>query len=186
MANRDAPFGFRPVRGSGGKVRPRAYKTATNTAIYEGDLVEVNTTGNVRTIDNTSATANAILGVAAEYRAGSTTRGWVLVYDDPDTEFEVQSDGATDPGTTTPYSQLGNVGYVTITTGNTTTKRSKHELDYNTITNTTTALPKSPLKVVGFSRSMDNDPSVSHAIYRVMINKHMRRPSVGPGRGMPE
>jgi hypothetical protein len=186
MANRDAPFGFRPVRDPSGRIPKTAYKTATNTAIYEGDLVEFNTTGNVRTIDNTSSTANAVIGVAAHYRAASTTRSFVLVYDGPNTVFEVQSDGATDPGTTTPFSHAMNAAYVTITTGNTTTKRSKHELDYDTIAETTTAVPKSPLKVVGMSRRVGNDPALSHAVYEVIINKHALRPSVGPGRSAVE
>jgi hypothetical protein len=168
LANRDAPHGFRPVRQlHGGRVPMHQYKCSTTTAIYEGDVVQLKASGNVKTITTVSG-VDCQVGVAAEYAAIATTD--ILVYDDPYTVFEVQCDGATDPGATTSLGHIGNTCDLTLTTGNTTTKLSKHEIDYDTIT---TATGSGAMKIVGFYEGVDNDVTLAHARYEVIFQRHL-------------
>lgn len=97
MANVDAPFGLRPVISPGGDngIQMREYEvdSAYTTAIYEGALVMLAADG---TVVLWTAT-NKVLGVAAQYRAGAATSAntTMLVYDDPDQQFVIQSDDNT-------------------------------------------------------------------------------------------
>jgi len=62
MANKDAAFGFRPVRHlSGGELRTNEYKIAANygTAIYQGQAVIAVTAGGIEA----AAAGNVVLGI---------------------------------------------------------------------------------------------------------------------------
>jgi hypothetical protein len=168
LANKDAPHGFRPVRQlHGGRVPMHQYKCSTTTAIYEGDIVQLKSTGNVKTITTVTG-VDTMVGVAAEYAAIATTD--ILVYDDPYTVFEAQCDGATDPGTTTSLGHIGNTCDLILTTGNTTTLLSKHEIDYSQIT---TATASGAMQIVGFYEGVDNDVTLAHARYEVIFQRHL-------------
>ena len=65
MANKDAAFGFRPVRHlSGGEIRTNEYSIAANygTAIYHGQCVIAVTAGGVEA----AAAGNVVLGVSTQ------------------------------------------------------------------------------------------------------------------------
>ena len=168
MANVDGPHGFRPVRMlNGGKIPAHQYKCSTTTAIYEGDVLQLKANGKVKTITTVSG-VDAMVGVAAHYAAIATTD--VLVYDSPDTVFEAQSDGATDPGTTTALGHIGNTCDLIVTTGNTTTLLSKHEIDYSAIT---TATASGAMQIVGHYEGKDNDMTLAHARYEAIFQRHV-------------
>ena len=97
MANVDAPFGLRPIASPGGETSfaMREYEVAAAyaTALYEGCLLMLTTDGTVILWTATNKT----VGVAAQYRAGAATTAntTMLVYDDPDQLFLIQSDDNT-------------------------------------------------------------------------------------------
>jgi hypothetical protein len=62
MANKDAAFGFRPVRHlTGGEIKRSQYKIAANynTAIYKGQAVKAVTAGGIEA----AAAGNVVLGI---------------------------------------------------------------------------------------------------------------------------
>ena len=166
MANSDAPHGLNAVKMmNGGKIPMHKYDVATTSAIYKGDVVCLRAAGRVASLKTTGGAAN-ILGVAANYTAAS---GEVWVYDDPGTIFEIQSDGATDPGATTGLGLIGNTGPFIIATGNTTTKVSKLEVDYSVITTGTA----DPIQIIGYYDGVDNDYLLAHARFLVLLKKNV-------------
>jgi len=128
MANVHNARGFSALRGSsGGEPRLRKYNANVTTDIFKGDVVQLLASGRVKTI--TTTTGNAfVLGVAANAIDASdfSTTQEVWVYDDPDQEFEVTDDGV---GATLSASDVGATFALILTSGNTTTGLSKHELD---------------------------------------------------------
>lgn len=128
----DAPFGAIPYDQV---LRIQAYrKDASASAIYPGDLVILESDGNVAP---GTATSTNIVGVAAEYSAASTADTEVMVYDHPDQLFVMQDDGDTTALTETGIGL--NCDSIT-TTGNTTTLRSNHEIDADSATTVTAQL----------------------------------------------
>lgn len=128
MANTHNARGFSPMRGSnGGEPRVRKYSANVTTDIFRGDLVQLLATGRVKTITTTTSVASAI-GVAANRikHGDSSSAQDIWVYDDPDQEFEVTDDGA---AATLSASDVGATFALILTTGNTTTGQSKHEID---------------------------------------------------------
>jgi hypothetical protein len=93
MANTDFLQGFKPVRmQNGGPIPQHRYDVdASATVIYPGDVLTMDTDGYVV---EAAATQVNLIGVAAEYHAGSTA-GSINVYDDPYTIFEAQVNGGT-------------------------------------------------------------------------------------------
>ena len=66
MANKDAAFGFRPVRHlTGGLIRTNEYKIAANygTSIFQGTPVLAVTAGGIEVADDSSGTPSVILGI---------------------------------------------------------------------------------------------------------------------------
>lgn len=169
MANVDHPHGLKPVMQLGGGPVPcHVYEANVTTAIFQGDVVTIRTDGRCDTL-KTASGANNIIGVAANYvEAGTTPAADLWVYDDPNTIFEVQSDGTTDPGETTAQAAIGATANLVLTTGNTSTGLSKHELDYSDIGTDTTA----PLRIYGYHKQIDNDKTKAHAKMLVIFNRH--------------
>ena len=113
MANKDAAFGFRPVRHlTGGLIRTNEYKIAANygTSIFQGTPVLAVTAGGIEIADDSSGTPSVILGIFggcfytdpttskptfSNYYPASTNASDIVaqVYDDPRIVFEVQHDG---------------------------------------------------------------------------------------------
>lgn len=128
----DAPFGAVPY---GPVLRITAYrKDASAARVYPGDLMMLEADGNVATA---TATATNLVGVAADSSAASTADTEVLIYDHPDQLFMMQDDGDTTAVTETSIGL--NCDSIT-TTGDTTTDRSKHEIDSSSATTVTAQL----------------------------------------------
>lgn len=171
MANKDHPHGLLAVM-SRMKDTPRMtlYPCNATTAIFRGDVVILKTNGRISTLGTAAGVAN-IVGVAAAYNpAGTTPVQSMLVYDDPDTVFEIQDDSTTDPGATTNKVNVGANANLTLTTGDTNSGQSKHELDHSSIT---TAGVTAALKIMGFYDIVDNDISLKNARFLVMLNRHI-------------
>lgn len=178
MANLDSPFGFRPINNGTAGTAPRLtkYSVKASTAIYEGDLVGINTTGAIIGYTTTDADAGDIVGVAAHHVAAAATDRSLLVYDDPEQLFEAQAD---DNSLTAVGDYLFKYFAAVKTTGNTTTLQSKHEIDGNTATATLAA--NNVVQVVGRSLAIDNTSNVSYTRYicRIIPQAHIRSASAG-------
>ena len=173
MANKDAPFGLRPIRMIGGgdfTGGQDRYSIASsyNTSLYQGDLVEPLTNG---TIGRKAAGENdAALGVFNGCRYTNPTTGtptWANTYQqpiaasdiyafvvcDPNVVYEIQADD------TFPTTDLfGNFDIVDNSpVGDTSSGISHLELDVAT-GNTTATLP---LKAIGISESPDKSDTAS-------------------------
>lgn len=186
MANKDAPFGLRPVRMmggepySGGQSRYRIASGAT-TPIYQGDLVTQLTAG---VLGRHAATGTVpIVGVFngcsytdptsgeqvfKNYYPGSISASDIIasVVDNPNVVFEVQSDAAL------PVADLfGNFDIVDGSpVGDTKSGRSNTELDVTTGATTATL----PLKALDISQDPDNsDVSSTNTNVYVVIQNHI-------------
>ena len=159
----DTPQGFHPY---GNPLRARRYRTdGAAAAIYPNDLVGQMADGCVETI--TSVTASMILGAAAEYVAASGTGG-VLVYDDPEQEFIVQDDS--DTTGMTALSE-GLVIAPILTTGNTTTLRSRQEIDSSSAAAAPTAAVGHSLRVIRLAELESESYATTTAQQRKWIVK---------------
>jgi hypothetical protein len=170
MSNLDAPLGVRAVENGVAGVVPRlrTYEVEDSTAVYEGDLVAINSTGEVTSYSTTDAAAGDLLGVAAHPVTASQDDRELQVYDDPAQIYEVQAD---DNSLTVTADYLFKFFKPVATTGNTTTLQSKHELDASTGTATqgTAATNIAPVQVIGLSKAINNDEGVSFTRYLVKI-----------------
>ena len=175
MANKDAAFGFRPVRHlSGGEIRTNEYSIAANygTAIYHGQCVIAVTAGGVEA----AAAGNVVLGVFggcfytdpttskptfSNYYPASTNASDIVayVYDDPRIVFEVQHDG-------TGTAAMNFSGFDLVGTGGSTLSgRSTQELD------TSTSTTSGQFKQIGISKDPNNsDTSAANANAYVVAN----------------
>ena len=169
MANKDAAFGFRPVRHlTGGLIRTNEYKIAANygTSIFQGTPVLAVTAGGIEVADDSSGTPSVILGIFggcfytdpttskptfSNYYPASTNASDIVaqVYDDPRIVFEVQHDG-----TGTAAKNFGAFDFVGKS-GSTTTGRSTGELD------TTTVTTSGQFKQIGISKDPNNSDTSS-------------------------
>ena len=118
MANQDIPNGFRPW---GRCLRINEYEA--DTTIYKGDLLKLKSDGQV---EPCAAGTTAAIGVAMNYAVAGEK---VLVADDPDQLFEVQSDDATEPAAQTACGLNFNI---VVGTASTRYRRSAMELDGDT------------------------------------------------------
>tara|TARA_R100001015_G_C4629714_1_gene190782 strand:+ start:555 stop:1142 length:588 start_codon:yes stop_codon:yes gene_type:complete len=186
MANKDAPFGLKPVRMmggapySGGQSRYRIASGAT-TPIFNGDLVTQLTAG---VLGRHAATGTVpIVGVFngvsytdpttgeqvfKNYYPGSIAASDIVanVIDDSNVVFEVQADAAM------PVADLfGNFDIVDGSpVGDTASGRSNAELDVTTGATTATL----PLKAIDISEDPDNDDvSSSNTNVLCVIQNHI-------------
>jgi len=167
----DAPFGAMPY---GGVMRIGAYhKDASASAIYPGDFVIYEVDG---AIAAAASDSTQIIGVAAEYSAASTAKADFLVYDHPDQLFMIQDDSDT---THMAATEVAANTFLITTTGDTTTLRSKHEID-SSLVNTTATMP---VKIVELHPIEDGSYAAAAGSPRkwiVKINSHV----LGGGTGM--
>lgn len=192
MANKDAPFGLKPVGivGSGDNTQGTTeYKIASGASgnIFSGDLVKMTNTG---TILVAGATDNPVLGVfrgcqytdsngdviySAYWPDGTVTSDAVaFVVDDPDALFEIQS-AATGSVVQTV---VGNNADTVYTSGSTKTGISAVEISG------TTAATSAQLRIVGISTDPDNSTlgtgSASANVNMIVkINEHFYAQTVG-------
>lgn len=199
MANKDAPFGLRPIRTSTGgawadSMAVPCYVDATDSNnLFIGDPVYRGGTVNsaallgwpagslFEVIRATAAGGNYFSGVIVgfladqddltkHYRVASTER-IVLVCDDPDVIFECQEDS--DGGALTA-ADAGLNADIVIGTGSTTTGLSAVEIDSSTVATTNTL----QLRLLRLKPVEDNEIG-SNAVWEVKINLHTARYTTG-------
>lgn len=117
MANADRPKGCQPY---GDIVREGVYQAGGT--VYPGDVVDLNSSG---VVVAASAGTNPHLGVAAHY---ATSGQDIAVWDSPNQKFVIQSDD----GTTFAQTAVGLNYDLVATSGDTTYKQSRMELDAST------------------------------------------------------
>ena len=200
MANADTPFGLRPVRyltGAvyNGAVNPYWVENSSDNALFIGDAVIATGTANTAivtvpgagsfppstlpkilriTAGDTNRVTGVIVSFAADpvalenvHRLNSTERvAWVC--DDPDVMFEIQGDSAQ----TIDATDVGNNADIIFThSGSATTALSGMELDGSTIT----ADASNQLIIMRAVNREDNDASLIHAKWLVMLSNHTMR-----------
>jgi len=129
MANTDRPHGFVPY-GPLLRTRPYDQDSGDGTAIFIGDVVDMEADGN---ISPAAVDSVAKIGAALTYSAASTANPAsatapadpVLVADHPDQLLEAQDDGSG----TVAQSLIGSKADHAAGAGSTTTLLSGHELD---------------------------------------------------------
>lgn len=137
MPNADRPRGFEPY----GRVR-REKEYVAGARIFPGDAVHKENDGKV----DPAVASEALLGVAMSYADADGDA--VIICDDPDQMYIVQSDSADIDAQT----DVGLNFNLTATAGNTTYNKSRQELDGNTEGTTATL----PLKLLGIDNRDDN------------------------------
>jgi hypothetical protein len=195
MANTSRVNGLNPVQNliggtAVGQVTTYFIPSGNATATFVGDAVKLDGTGDtaaaggqakgIRSVVQAAA-SNALVGVIVgmavdptnlntpQYRAASTGR-YVLVADDPNQLFEIQ----TSNGTLT-VADVGLNADFAVAAGSTTTGASGMTLDVATVATTATL----PLKIVGFTQRPDNDNTAASAKVIVKINNHQMASSTG-------
>jgi len=163
MANINAPFGLRPVRNANGNAVKVTRYIAAGT-VYEGSPVCLNASFQAAVYTEAAALAGDFLGVCAN---AATAGQDVWVYDDPDTEFDIQTTG------TAVAAVDRNLMYIFAnpTAGSSTTNTSTASLDGSTagVTTIATATAASILRFVGFPNRPNNEQFVANMVVRVKI-----------------
>jgi hypothetical protein len=193
MANKDAAFGFKPVRIQGGaaynaSMASAYYCTGATGAMYIGMPVVGTGTANAAAIETygigelegvtpaTAGTGNGILGVIVgfgpnrddltkQYRPTSTDR-IVYVCDHPHMIYIAQEDSVSENLAVTDSGD--NVNFAG-TSGSTISGKSTAELDSDSSANTATL----QFKLLRLAPIPDNAVG-TNAVWEVMINNHTR------------
>jgi len=194
MANKDAPFGFIPVRMLGGAYFSGGqdeYDIATtyNTNIFSGDVVELHTDG---TITIGAAGQTNLIGIFngcfytdstgkptySRYWPASTTStdAKAFVITDPNVVFEAQEDSTEIGSTATHPAQVGsNADFVSTHAGTTAAGRSKQELDSDDI-----ETGAAGFRIIGKSTDPANsDATSANCNWYVRIYEHLQGGSGG-------
>lgn len=154
MPNPNAPFGFQILKSDGKENRVTEY-AKSNAAIYAGDVVALNSSGQVAV----AAAGGVVLGVAAEYKAASDTT--IAVYDDPNAIFMAQCDADFQ------LTDVGQNANITATSADTSLKRSKHDIDIASLG----TQGEKQFKILGLLDRGENAVG-SYAIVKVKPNHH--------------
>ena len=185
MANKDAPFGLKPI-GKVGQNRDNQglseYSIAASaSAIYFQDPVELAATGTITVAAATDALLGSLNGVfftdattskptyANHLKAANTATDIVgFVSDDPYERFEVQSAG------TVAQTNIGNCADISYSAGSSPNFVSKTEISG------TMAAGAAQLKIMGVSKDPDNNELGSaNANVVVTINEHFLKQTAG-------
>ena len=186
MANKDAPFGLKPI-GKVGQNRDSQglseYSIAASaSAIYFNDPVEMAATGTITVAAATDTLLGSLNGVfftdattskptyANHLNASNTATDIVgFVSDDPYERFEVQADGAT------AAADVGLNADIVYAAGSSPDYVSQVELDTSD-QKTATA----QLRIIGISKDPDNNEAGSANVNLVVtINEHFLKGTVG-------
>ena len=185
MANKNSPFGLRPIGKVGQNDDNQGLSeysiAASSSAIYFGDPVTA-AAGGVIAVQSASGATDRVLGSlngvfytdantskptwANHLKASNTATDIVgFVADDPYERFEIQSDNTT---ASVQGDIFGGYNFITYAAGDSANYVSAVVLDDSTFT---TGL--SQLKVIGVSKNIDNDGiGASHVNWVCMINNH--------------
>lgn len=159
MANADKPRGLRPAE----RVMRQTPYVADGT-IYPGDAVKIEDDGKVVS----ASASDALLGVAVNY---ATAGDKIMVLDDPDQKFVVQADD----GTALAQTGIGLNYNIVATSGNSSYRQSRMELDSDSGATTSTL----PLRLLGFDASIDNAAGEFAECVVVINNHQLRKASAG-------
>ena len=184
MANKDAPFGFRPAKMLGGAPfnnGQTSYGIASgyNTNIFTGDAVELHTDG---TVTVGAAGATNLIGVFngcfytdstgkptySKYWPADTVASDAVAFviDNPNVIFVAQED-STDIGASWPANRGSNADLVSTHAGSVKTGRSGQELDSSTITAAT-----AQFRIIDLDTDeYNNESSSANGNYLVRINE---------------
>lgn len=175
---------------STGQVNQYFIPSGNAANVFAGDAVKADTTGDTVAAGGLAlgvqsvvpaAAGDAILGVVVgfavnplnlntpQFRAASTGR-YVLVSDDPNQIYEVQ----TSNGTLTP-ADVGLNASIVAGVGSATVGTSGYTMDVASAAVTATLA----LRIVGFSQRVDNDPTSPNAKVLVKINNHQLAAGTG-------
>lgn len=189
MSSTSAPFGFRPSFHNSGQIRSKAYNMAASysTAIFQGDLVALDTNGQVviAGTTNTSLILGVFQGVQyndasgkptiSNFWPGTTTGATNIVayvMDDPEALFDVQ---VTNPSSgTSMQTYVGNEAVWVPGAGSTSTGLSNSYLSNSFVASTSS----SQLQVTGFGYGPDNAITDAYVVVTVRINTHQYKASV--------
>ena len=185
MANKDAPFGLRPVGELGSNIQnggTSKYLITSNDsqAIYKGDLVKLEATGYITKSDDSDSVQaigvfNGCFYIApttkkptwSNYYPGSITPDSgnleAFVYDDPNKLYEIQSDG------TIAQTSVGRNTNLVYAAGSTVNGQSKSELDATVESAGVTG----QFRIIRICEDPDNsDISADNSNWIVRINEH--------------
>lgn len=190
MANADTIFGARQVGniyGSAytGAVHPYTVLAADAVALFVGDFVKLTGTaspdqqGIERPVVAQAAATNTLVGfvvgfapdpdnLSRIYRTASTLRT-VLVCDDPNATFEIQSDSSA----ALVAADIGLNADITVAAGDTVSGLSGMELDHSTVASATFQL-----RILGLSPRADNEFGINAKVI-CMINEHSYKSTTG-------
>ena len=185
MANKDAPFGLRPVGELGSEIQNGGTSkylitSGDGQAIYKGDLVKLESTGYI----TASGDGDAVRAIGVfngcfyndpttqkptwkNYYPGSITPtvGEIeaFVYDDPNKLFLIQANGVI------AQSSVGRNADIVYAAGSTINGQSKTEMNSTTASAGATA----QLRIIRICEDTDNsDISATDANWIVRINEH--------------
>jgi len=185
MANKDAPFGLRPVGELGSNIQNGGTSkylitSADSQAIYKGDLVKLEATGYITKTDNSDAVASIGVFNGCFYNDPTTQKPtWknyypgsitptvgnieAFVYDDPNKLFLIQADGVI------AQSSVGRNSNLVYAAGSTINGQSKTEMN----STTENAGVTGQLRIIRISEDPENsDISATDANWVVRINEH--------------
>jgi hypothetical protein len=185
MANKDAPFGLRPVGELGSEIQnggtSKYLITSNDTqAIYKGDLVKLEATGYITKTDNSDAVASIGVFNGCFYNDPTTQKPtWknyypgsitptvgeieAFVYDDPNKLFLIQGNGII------AQSSVGRNSNIVYAAGSTINGQSKTEMN----STTESAGVTGQLRIIRICEDPDNsDIATTDANWIVRINEH--------------
>tara|TARA_R110002012_G_C11487740_1_gene595811 strand:- start:52 stop:636 length:585 start_codon:yes stop_codon:yes gene_type:complete len=185
MANKDAPFGLRPVGELGSEIQNGGTSKYLITsgdaqAIYKGDLVKLEATGYITKTDNSDAVASIGVFNGCFYNDPTTQKPtWknyypgsitptvgeieAFVYDDPNKLFLIQGNGII------AQSSVGRNSNIVYAAGSTINGQSKTEMNATTESAGVTG----QLRIIRICEDPDNsDIATTDANWVVRINEH--------------
>jgi hypothetical protein len=161
MSNVNAPYGFKPIKSPAGNVSANPYLVSNSAAIFEGDLVTLNTAG---FCVRATSVNGPFLGVAASSLAAQTTgtQAQLLVYDDPGQIFSAQY-----AGTSTANQTIVAQRHIPVIAAGSVAL----QLSQSSVSATTSAA--APLYITGFDPAVDNVPLAARPRIQVKILDHL-------------
>ena len=185
MANKDAPFGLRPVGELGSEIQNGGTSkylitSGDGQAIYKGDLVKLEATGYITKTDNSDAVASIGVFNGCFYNDPTTQKPtWknyypgsitptvgeieAFVYDDPNKLFLIQGNGII------AQSSVGRNSNIVYAAGSTINGQSKTEMN----STTESAGVTGQLRIIRICEDPDNsDIATTDANWVVRINEH--------------
>lgn len=179
MANVDRPNGATLVGHTSGSplnARIRQYTATTaGNAVFPGDFVKMVAAGTVEVAAAGDVLLGVVVGIVPIYSdltlkyKPSGTAATLLVCDDPDAEYEIQSDSGT-----LVAADVGLNADILATAGSTSSGRSRMEIASASKVSTT-----AQLRIVAPKDSVDNDATLANSKWIVRINEHFYATATG-------